>query len=545
MAKPLSKLKDLASRAGKWLGLGGDTPPVPKATAAVVADRFDTMAWRETYDQAPRLAELAEELNEKYDHTTDLLGDVFLAAYKVTPKVRGRDEMDSSRLVNHQVVTSMVTSPEFEELHRETAGDPYAAAMAVLAQASALRRMLEQSRRAAEQAQQAGAAQAAAEEAGRAVGVTFQRAADAADDDGDVPEAEASAVQRTVDHAEDAAEEARQANEAVGQALAAVTPGIRAAARRALAEAAEAAREEAALMRAWGVEPGQLERMSFEQRATLAERLRGGRLGQFADLIGRFRQMATGERAHKVEHAPGELVGITLGDDLGRVVPSEIAQLGVPALRAVFAAKFAESRLMLYDSRGEHPTGRGAIIACVDCSYSMASPPVGAAAAEITSEAWAKACALALLDQARQAKRDFVGILFSSATQVSMHAFPASESAPIERVIDFAEHFFAGGTNFEAPLSAAAEVLEAEFNTEGRARGDIVLITDGECGVGEDWMHHWNDTRHRLGFRTFGIAIGDGPATTRGSVLDALSDNLRNLHDLTDPRAVADIFRVI
>ncbi|MEU0234058.1 MULTISPECIES: VWA domain-containing protein [unclassified Streptomyces] len=541
----MKKLKELAGRAGRWLGLAGDTPPVPKATAAVVADRFDTMAWRETYDQAPRLTELAEELNERYDHTTDLLGDIFLASYKVTPQVRERDEMDSSRLVNHQVVMSMITSPEYEELHRETAGDPYAAAMAVLALAPALRRVLEQACRAEEQAQQAAVTRAEAEEAGQAVGKAFQRAADAADEDGAVPEAEADAVQQAVDYAEETAEKAQLADDAVTRALDAVAPAIRTITRRALVAAAEEARAEAALMRAWGVDPGQLERMSFEQRSMLAARLRGGRLGQFADLIGRFRQMATGERARKVEHAPGELIGITLGDDLGRVISSEISQLGVPALRAMFAAKFAESRLMLYDSRGEQPTGQGAIIACVDCSYSMASAPAGAVSAGITSEAWAKACALALLDQARQAKRDFVGILFSSAHQVSVHAFPASQPVPIGRVVDFAEHFFAGGTNFEAPLSAAADVLEREFSIEGRPRGDIVLITDGECDVSEDWMHRWNDTKHRLGYRTFGIAIGQGEATHRGSVLDALSDNLRNLSDLTEPRAVADLFRVI
>ena len=54
-----------------------------------------------------------------------------------------------------------------------------------------------------------------------------------------------------------------------------------------------------ALMRAWGVEPGQLERMPFEQRARLAQRLSSGRLGRFAQLIGRFRQMAFGGRARK------------------------------------------------------------------------------------------------------------------------------------------------------------------------------------------------------------------------------------------------------
>ncbi|MGW0844284.1 VWA domain-containing protein [Streptomyces sp. NPDC002787] len=544
MGRTLSKLKDLASRAGKWLGLSSAASAPPRATSAVVADRFDTMAWREMYDQAQPLRELAEDLNEQYDHTEDLLRDVFLSAYKVTPQVRGREEMDPSRLVNHQVITSMITSPEFEELHRETAGDPYAAAMAVLAQAAALRRILEQSRRASEEAQQAKATQEAAEETARAVAEALQNATSAAADDGTVPPAEADAVRQAISQAEDAEQKAQQAAERARQALAAAAPGTRTAVRVALAQAAEAARKEEALMRAWGVEPGQLERMSFEERAALAERLRTGRLGRFAELIGRFRQMAFGERARKVEHAPGELVGITLGDDLSRVVPSEIAQLGTPALRAVFVAKFAEARLMLYDSRGDAPTGQGAIIACVDCSFSMASPVSGTADG-ITKEAWAKACALALLDQARQAKRDFVGILFSSGDQVSVHSFPASRPVPIGQVIDFAEDFFGGGTDFEAPLSTAVDVLEAEFNAEGRPRGDIVFITDGECGVSEEWMRRWQEAKHQLGYRAFGIAVGESPATAPGSVLDSLCDNLRNLRDLTDPRAVADLFRLI
>nr|WP_255345781.1 VWA domain-containing protein [Streptomyces chartreusis] len=509
-----------------------------------MADRFDAMAWQEMYDQAEPLRALAEDLNETHDHTTDLLRDLFLSAYKVAPQVRGRDEMDPTRLVNHQVITSVMTSPEFEDLHREAAGDQYAAAMAVLAQASALRRILDQSRRASEEAQQAKTAQEAAEDAARTVEKALQQATEAADEEGGVPTVEADAVERAINRAEEADQEVQQATQRTRQALAAAAPGTRTAVRAALAGAADAAREEMALMRAWGVEPGHLERMPFEERAVLAQRLRTGRLGSFAELIGRFRQMAFGERARKVEHAPGELVGITLGDDLSRVVPSEIAQLGTPALRAVFVARFVEARLMLYDSRGEAPTGQGAIIACVDCSSSMATPRRRESDG-ITAEAWAKACALALLDQARQAKRDFVGILFSSRDQISVHAFPASQPVPIGRVIDFAEDFFGGGTDFEAPLSTAVDVLEAEYNEEGRPRGDIVFITDGECGVSEEWMRRWQEAKHQLGHRTFGIAVGDGPATAPGSFLDSLCDNLRNLRDLTDPRAVADLFRMI
>ncbi|MEU0303315.1 VWA domain-containing protein [Streptomyces sp. NPDC006175] len=533
-------IADLTARAGKWLGPPADTGR-PKAHTAVAGDRFDTMAWRDTYTQATGLQRLARDLNERFDHTEDLLADVFLAAYKVSPQMRERAEMDPSRLVNHQVVTAMTGSPEFAELHRETSGDPYAAAMGVLAQSDALRLMLELAKEAADRARRAKSAQERAEHAAAAVTGALQQAGGETDEDGTVPDATADALTRAVETAEAADAAARQAAQEAGQALAAAAPGIRAAARSGSGKAAGQSREEAELMRAWGVGPGELERMPFDRRARLAERLRSGRLGRFADLIGRFRQMADGERARKVEQGTGELVGITLGDDLSRVIPSELANLGVPAMRSVFAARYAESRLMLYDSRGEQTTGKGAVIACVDCSYSMLESGPGG----VTREAWAKACALALLDQARRARRDFVGILFSSSDSVKVWRFPGSQPAGIADVLDFAEHFFGGGTEFRTPLAAAVRLLDEEFNSDGRRRGDIVMITDGECDVSEQWMRSWNDAKRTLGFRSFGVAIGATQAAGPGTVLDALCDNLRTIEDLTDVHAAGDLFRVI
>ncbi|MEU3616261.1 VWA domain-containing protein [Streptomyces sp. NPDC006872] len=522
-----------ASPAGTGPGLSAAAPE--RHTAAVVADRFDRITWRDTYEQSAGLRDLAEELNRRDDYTTDLLTDVFLAAYKVRPRLREREEMDLSRLVNHQVITSLVESPEFAELRRETAGDPYAAAMAVLAQAAALRRMLERTRDARQRAEQAKKAQQHAEGAATAMSEALQQASD---EDGTVSAPAADAVQQTIEAAKAAA---RHAAQDAAQALAAATPGVRAAARNAAAKAAEAVREEAALMRAWGVAPGRLERMPFDQRARLAARLRSGRLAQWAELIGRFRQMAGGERARKVENAAGELVGVTLGDDLSRVIPSELANLGLPALRAVFAARYAAGELMLYDSQGEQATGRGAVIACVDTSHSMYEAGPGG----VTREAWAKACALALLDQARHAGRDFVGILFSAADKIQVFRFPADQPAEIAQVLDFAETFLGGGTSYQTPLSAAGELLEEEFNDTARARGDIVMITDDDCGVTEEWMRGWNDAKHRLGFRVFGVAVGTPRVAEADSVLQALCDNLRSIEDLTDVHAAADLFRVI
>ncbi|MGW7295455.1 VWA domain-containing protein [Streptomyces xiamenensis] len=523
---------------------GGRPDDLP--SAAVIADRFDRITWRDTYEQSAGLRELAGELGARHDGAADLLTDVFLAAYQVRPKLRAGAEMDPARLVNHEIVAGLLESPGFAGLHRETAGDPYAAAMAVLAQGAALRGMLEGSREARERAERAERARQDAEDAAEASaadeaagpdGSDGSKASDGSDgsDEGAEPGA---APERDPGAAHRAAEAAR---DAAAQALAAASPGVRAAARAASARAAEAVREEAALMRAWGVGAGELERMPFERRARLAERLRTGRLAQWAELIGRFRQMAAGERARKVEQAAGELIGVTLGDDLSRVIPSELANLGLPGLRAVFAARYAAGELMLYDSQGEQTTGRGAIIACVDTSHSMYVAGPGG----VTREAWSKACALALLDQARRAGRDFVGILFSSADRLRVFRFPAGEPAGIDRTLDFAESFLGGGTSYQAPLTRAGGLLEEEFNDAARTRGDIVLITDDECGVTEEWTRGWNEAKQRLGFRLFGVAVGAPRAAGSGSVLEALCDNLRSIEDLTEVQGAADLFRVI
>ncbi|MFF9566778.1 VWA domain-containing protein [Streptomyces sp. NPDC014685] len=543
------RLDELRLRAaGKRSASSASPPPsAPSATSperhttAVIADRFERIVWRDTCAQSAGLRELARELSGLHAYAAELLADVFLAAYQPVPRLRDQAEMDPSRLADHRIVAALMESPDFAELRRETTGDAYAAAMAVLAQATGLRRLLERSQDARQRAERAERGRQDAEEAADAVGEALRWAADAAGGDDTVPAPAADAVRRAVEAAEITGSAARQAARDAEQALAAAAPALRAAARKATAHAAGTVREEAALMRAWGVTPGELERMPFDRRARLAERLRTGRLARWAELIGRFRQMAEGERARKVENTAGELVGVTLGDDLTRIVPSELADLGLPGLRAVFAARYAAGELMLRDSRGEQSTGKGAVVACVDTSHSMYMEGPGG----VTREAWAKACALALLDQARHARRDFVGILFSAADKLRIFRFPSDGPADIDRVIDFAESFLGGGTSYQTPLSAAADLLAEEFDDTARARGDIVLITDDECDVTEEWTRGWKETKHRLGFRVFGIAVDAPPAAEEGSVLDALCDNLRSLEDLTDVHTAADLFRVI
>ena len=165
------------------------------------------------------------------------------------------------------------------------------------------------------------------------------------------------------------------------------------------------------------------------------------------------------------------------------------------------------------------------------------------AAGGVSGEAWAKACALALLDQARAARRDFAGILFSSASELADVPVPRRPAPAIGDVLDFAESFFGGGTDFAAPLDAAAE------SAGGRVR-------HRRPDARRHRVHHRRGMRRHRGLDAV-LAGAQGPARLSassawpsaaepGPVLDrAVRQPPRTVTDLAEPGAAADMFRVI
>ncbi|WP_067665626.1 vWA domain-containing protein [Nocardia miyunensis] len=535
--QPHSTVGQLAGRAARWLGLGH---PAPQHRHAVAGDRLDEQVWTQTFDEAPALPVLENQISDGHTHPGDLLHDLFLAAYKAQPRIRDAEDMLVSRLPNHAVVSSIARTPEFQALHRHTVGDRYAAAMAVLAHADALKSWSDDSDQAQSAADDADQHARRAQDATDAVTAAFDDATAGRDLSDPVPDQQADTVDRAIADAsaaaQDAADAAADAQHAAAEVGAALRANLRAAADKAVQDAAA----EQALMTAWGIPDEQLERMSFRERTALAQRLRSGRLGEFADLIGRFRVMAAGISARRSSHGRDEVIGVTLGADLSRLIPSELAAIGVPALRAVFAAKYAEQQLAMYQTVGPKPENRGAIIACIDCSPSMRQRHPGPGGREVTREAWAKACGLALLDQARRQHRDFVAIMFAATDDVSVYRFPATDEPLLDQVLAFADHPTGHGTDFRAPLEQAADILAGQYNHDGAAKGDIVLITDGEDHLADAWLSRWRDRKARLGFRTFAIAIDTTPTDT----LTTLADHLTLVDELV-PAAADDLFTAL
>ena len=168
------------------------------------------------------------------------------------------------------------------------------------------------------------------------------------------------------------------------------------------------------------------------------------------------------------------------------------------------------------------------MIVCLDGSGSMAGE----------KEMWSKAVALTLLEIARRQRRLFRFICFSSAETplFTLDLNPRDRhEVQVDRALDVAEYFPGGGTDFETPLSAALECLRAARYR----RGDIVLITDGECQVSPDWLARFKAEKERLQFSLYSVLIDVGPSSLDS--LRQLSDRVTAVSRLADD-AARDLF---
>jgi uncharacterized protein with von Willebrand factor type A (vWA) domain len=149
-------------------------------------------------------------------------------------------------------------------------------------------------------------------------------------------------------------------------------------------------------------------------------------------------------------------------------------------------------------------------------------------------EIWSKAVTLTLLEIARRQRRLFRSICFASAeTPLQVLDLNPREHYEIKlkNVMDLAEYFPGGGTDFQTPLEAALECLQqSRFK-----RGDIVFITDGECQVSTEWAKHFRSEKDRLGFSLFSILIDVG--TSSLGTLKEFSDRITTIKQLTGDEA--------
>lgn len=70
-------------------------------------------------------------------------------------------------------------------------------------------------------------------------------------------------------------------------------------------------------------------------------------------------------------------------------------------------------------------------------------------------------------------------------------------------MFEAAQHFFGGGTDFEAPLDCAVDLMKEQ----GWNKADLVFINDSECRVSEEFAEWFAMSKAGLGFTVAGVLM--------------------------------------
>ncbi len=292
---------------------------------------------------------------------------------------------------------------------------------------------------------------------------------------------------------------------------------VRTVARSACATASAAADEVTDMVESFGYNSsnGNVQHAAPTKKRELAHKLMGNSyLKRVAQLAGRMRRIAEKKQKEKVRHGVDEITNITIGDDLGRLIPAELSKLNNKLMKKDFYKKLLEHSLIQYELTGIDRRGRGPIVLCVDESGSMAG----------NRDIWAKAVAMALIQIAQKQKRDCVLIHFDSRV-TRLDKF--SKVVDMPTLMDSISHFSNGGTDFVPPLNAAIKNIK-----DGNKNADIVFITDGCSDLSDEYVEHFKKDKKDLQFSMISIGIDCDP-----TVLRDISDTtvvINNLYDDSD-----------
>jgi uncharacterized protein with von Willebrand factor type A (vWA) domain len=501
--------------------------PLPRNTCWIENDAYDRRVYGYLRSESPSLRELEEAGTTFLPHFASLLQDIFCLLFKYNVILHNESEMAASALLNEKLLNGIRQGNQYEFLREQTLLNEARAGLSTLLLGERLLALIKseklvtrrdmrdlwdiekQEEIAGEKLEEYENAETIPDEnlsepGKKALQNAKERVA------GEVQGAQALLRHKTTQLKDDLKRiETETSNRLQAEAIK-------------VAQQLEEATEEA---ETWGETLGTGQSSPPGQKLELGKRLAGNdKLKKLARMVGRMKFHAAALRKKVFERASEEVLEVERGDSLQRLLPHEMITLHHPILRKDFQRRFLDQELLQYSLRGVEEKGRGPMIVCLDGSSSMAGD----------KEIWSKAVTLTLLEIARRQRRLFRSICFASAeTPLQILDLNPREyyEIKIKNVMDLAEYFPGGGTDFQTPLEAALECLQqSRFK-----RGDIVFITDGECQVSTDWAEHFRSEKDRLGFSLFSILIDVGMSSL--GTLKEFSDRITTIKQLTGEEA--------
>lgn len=249
-----------------------------------------------------------------------------------------------------------------------------------------------------------------------------------------------------------------------------------------------------------------------EDFTALAQALRGNTVIQeLARKMGRAYISEQHKKQTRIPQASrSEVHGTHRSDDVMRLLPSELLNLEDEALENLFYARLLEKQLQTYELQGttlipgettEAQRKRtGPVVACLDTSGSMGGTPL----------LKAKALLLAIANILRQEERSLHVLLFGAADEI--REFALEDPQHSAGLLHFLRQGFGGGTNFEAPLARAMQIIEQHPAYE---KADVLMISDGDCQLSDHFCQHLHQRKAALDCMVYSV-LCDGQRVADG-----------------------------
>ncbi len=489
----------------------------------IETDSYDRTALARLQAESPSLRALAESGGKLLPHFDGFVLDLFASLFKLNVVPHAAEEVAPSAAFYRLVLEQLRAAPVLETLRQQTVLDETRAGLATLLLGERLLELIKSERVLAraemldfwnleQQESELGTRRDEAETA-----EDLRQRASSKAVERQLAELQGR-MQREVQAGERRLQQrARQVQTALADTAERSRGRIEAQAQRVLQDLEDTAEQS----ESWSLQLGTGQRSSPGAQLELGKRLANNqKLRQLAQMVGRMRDTTHALRQKMFERANAEMYEIGSGAELSRLLPHELLALRHPVLRRDFARRFLDGELLQYALRAHEEKGRGPMIVCLDGSSSMAGD----------KEIWSKAVTLTLLDIARRQRRPFRSICFSSA-DMPLQVLDLNRweryAAELPQVLELAEYFPGGGTDFQKPLSAALDCLKHSKHR----RGDIVFITDGECRVTPEWLTEFKRNKDKLGFSLFSVLIDIGPSAL--GTLQEFSDKIATVSQLT------------
>lgn len=194
------------------------------------------------------------------------------------------------------------------------------------------------------------------------------------------------------------------------------------------------------------------------------------KLIQIARLAGcMFEEMRSQQKVVK-RGIPQQVDSATVGGDISRLMPSELARLGIDNMKDQSMMRILKGSAQQRQMTGLVSSSRGPMVLVIDSSSSMHDEHQSRPG----RNSWAKAAAVALTRMAWREGREVRAVHFSSGAVVQQ-----IEKGDVDGLFELSRSYLGGGTHFSSAINTAKAEIDS-MTRAGIHGADVVMITDGQ-----------------------------------------------------------------